>query len=182
MVNMTWLECKLLIEEDLKQIGGGKIWYRLLTNPSFKITFWYRIGRYLMLSNRSKILLNVVKMIHRHHEVKYGIQLSFSNEIGGGLYFAHFSGIVIGCEKIGKDLTIYQGCTIGAVHGKGTPTIGDHVVMYAGSKIVGKVKVGNNVVVGANAVVVKDVPDNAVVVGVPAKVVSLNASKITQYF
>lgn len=54
--------------------------------------------------------------------------------------------------------------------------------MYAGAKIVGNVKIGNNVVVGANAVVVKDVPDNAVVVGVPAKIVSYNASKITKYF
>lgn len=54
--------------------------------------------------------------------------------------------------------------------------------MYAGSKIVGKVHVGNNVVVGANAVVINDVPDNAVMVGIPARVVSLNASKVTQYF
>lgn len=171
----------MLDKRGLKANRGGKIWYRLLTNPSFKIVFWYRIGRYLLLNNK-RIPLLLVKVIHRHHEIKYGIQVSFSNEIGGGLRFAHFSGIVIGCEKIGQNLTIYQGCTIGAVHGKGAPIIGDHVVMYAGSKIVGNVKVGNNVVVGANAVVVKDVPDNAVVVGVPAKVVSLNASKITQYF
>lgn len=177
---MKWKECKILIYRDLKQIGGD-LWYRLLTNPSFKITFWYRIGRYLLL-NKSRFLLPVVALIHRHHEIKYGIQVSFSNHIEGGLCFAHFSGIVIGCEKIGKNLTVYQGCTIGGVHGKGTPTLGDHVVMYAGSKIVGKVTVGNNVVIGANAVVVKDVPDNAVVVGVPAKVVSYKASKITQYF
>lgn len=77
---------------------------------------------------------------------------------------------------------MYQGCTIGAVHGKGAPIVGDNVLMYAGSKIVGKVHVGNNVVVGANAVVINDVPDNAVVVGIPARVVSLNASKVTQYF
>lgn len=132
--------------------------------------------------NNNRILLLPIKFIHRHHEIKYGIQVSFSNDIGGGLCFAHYSAIVIGCERVGRNLTMYQGCTIGAVHGKGAPTIGDNVVMYAGSKIVGKVKVGNNVVIGANAVVVKDVPDNAVVVGVPAKVVSLNASKITQYF
>lgn len=54
--------------------------------------------------------------------------------------------------------------------------------MYAGAKVVGKIKIGNNIVIGANAVVVDDVPDNAVVVGVPGKVVSLNASKITKYF
>ena len=54
--------------------------------------------------------------------------------------------------------------------------------MYAGAKVVGKIKIGNNIVIGANAVVVDDVPDNAVVVGVPGKVVSLNASKITKHF
>lgn len=177
---MDWKECKNLIYRDLKQIGGN-LWYRLLTNPSFKITFWYRIGRYLLLNNH-RFLLAFVKLIHRHHETKYGIQVSFSNDIGGGLCFAHFSCIVIDCEKIGKNLTIYQGCTIGAVHGKGEPTIGDNVVMYAGAKVVGKIKIGNNIVIGANAVVLEDVPDNAVVVGVPGKVVSLNASKITQYF
>lgn len=96
--------------------------------------------------------------------------------------FSHFSGIVIGCTCIGDNLTIFQGCTIGAVLGKGAPILGKNVVMYAGAKIVGNVKIGNNVVVGANAVVVKDVPDNAVVVGVPAKIVSYNASKITKYF
>ncbi|WP_278812302.1 serine O-acetyltransferase [Leyella stercorea] len=79
-------------------------------------------------------------------------------------------------------MTIYQGCTIGGIHGKGAPVLGDGVVMYAGAKVVGKIKIGNNVVIGANAVVVEDIPDNAVVVGVPGKVVSLNASKITKYF
>ena len=89
---------------------------------------------------------------------------------------------MIGCKKIGDNLSVFQGCTIGAVVGKGVPVLGNDVMMYAGAKIVGDVKIGNNVVVGANAVVVKDVPDNAVVVGVPAKIVSYNASKITKYF
>ena len=178
---MDWKECKNLIYRDLKQIGGGNLWYRLLINSSFKITFWYRIGRYLLLNNH-RFLLAFVKLIHRHHEIKYGIQVSFSNDIGGGLCFSHFSGIVIGCKKIGDNLSVFQGCTIGAVVGKGVPVLGNDVVMYAGAKIVGDVKIGNNVVVGANAVVVKDVPDNAVVVGVPAKIVSYNASKITKYF
>ena len=128
-----------------------------------------------MLLNNHRFLLAFVKLIHRHHEVKYGIQVSFSNDIGGGLCFGHFSCIVIGCEKIGKNMTIYQGCTIGGIHGKGAPVLGDGVVMYAGAKVVGKIKIGNNVVIGANAVVVEDIPDNAVVVGVPGKVVSLNA-------
>lgn len=123
-----------------------------------------------------------VSLIYRHYGHKYGIGLPVDLQVGEGLRFAHFSCIFIGAEKVGKNLTMYQGCTIGAVHGKGAPIVGDDVLMYAGSKIVGKVHVGNNVVVGANAVVINDVPDNAVVVGIPARVVSLNASKVTQYF
>ena len=153
---------------------------RLLATPSFQVTFWYRLAH--CLKSRRSWMYYPIALIHRHYGHKYGIGLSADLEVGGGLRFAHFSCIFIGAKKIGKNLTIYQGCTIGAVHGKGAPSIGDNVLMYAGSKIVGKVRGGNNVVVGANAVVVNDVPDNAVVVGVPARVVSLNASNITQYF
>lgn len=118
----------------------------------------------------------------RHYQHKYGVGISAEVEIGAGLQIAHYSCIFINAHKVGRNLTIYQGCTIGSVPGKGIPTIGNNVVMYAGSKIVGNITIGNNVVVGANAVVVKDVPDNAVVVGIPAKVVNYNASAITQYF
>ena len=66
--------------------------------------------------------------------------------------------------------------------GKGHPVIGDNVVAYAGAKIIGNVHVGNNVVIGANAVVTKDVPDNAVVVGVPAKVINYNGASISEQY
>lgn len=121
-------------------------------------------------------------MVSRHYQHKYGVGISAEVEIGAGSRIAHYSCIFIAAQKIGCNLTIYQGCTIGSVHGKGVPTVGNNVVMYAGSKIVGNITIGNNVVVGANAIVVKDVPDNAVVVGIPARVVSYNASAITQYF
>lgn len=75
-----------------------------------------------------------------------------------------------------------QNVTIGSTRGKGVPVIGNNVMLCAGSKIVGNVKVGNNVVVGANAVVVKDVPDNSVVVGVPAKIINSDSSKILKYY
>ena len=178
-MKQSFKECCKLIKSDLDVIGGG-LFFRLITNPSFQVTFWYRLGRYFFL--KKSIFRYAVQLVSRHYCYKYGISLPLTQKIDEGLRFAHYSCIIIGAERIGKNLTIYQGCTIGAVHGKGAPTIGDNVVMYAGAKVVGNVQVGNNVVIGANAVVIKDVPDNAVVVGVPAKIVSYDASKITQYF
>lgn len=74
------------------------------------------------------------------------------------------------CKKIGKNFHVYQQVTIG-FNGNEAPIIGDNVRVYCGAKIIGGIHVGNNVVVGANAVVCKDVPDNVVVGGVPAKVI-----------
>jgi serine O-acetyltransferase len=79
--------------------------------------------------------------------------------------------------KIGKNFTIYQGVTVGRVHsGKkaGVPTVGDNVTAFAGSKILGNIKIGDNVIIGANAVVLSDVPDNVTVGGIPAKIISQN--------
>ena len=91
-------------------------------------------------------------------------------EVGEGLFLQHgFSTIVD--ATIGKDCWINQQVTIGYKDDGGIPTIGDNVHICAGAKVLGNIKVGNNVVIGANAVVVKDVPDNCVVGGVPAKII-----------
>jgi serine O-acetyltransferase len=114
-----------------------------------------------------------------------GIQLPFGTSIGPGLMFGHFSGIVINpSARIGSNVNILQGVTIGSTRGPkgGFPTIGNNVILFSGSKIIGKVTIGNNVVVGAGAVVIKDVPDNAVVGGVPAKILSYNAQEILPYY
>lgn len=74
------------------------------------------------------------------------------------------------CKKNGKNCKIFQQVTIG-YNGDEQPIIGDNVVVCCGAKIIGGVKVGNNVIIGANAVVCKDIPDNVVVAGVPAKII-----------
>ena len=75
-----------------------------------------------------------------------------------------------------------HGTTIGSVRGKGSPLIGNNIVISAGAKIIGNVKIGNNVMIGANAVVTKDIPDNAVVVGNPAKIVNFNGIEHTSFY
>lgn len=99
------------------------------------------------------------------------LDISSTAEIGGGLIVQHGYGTIIAPRKIGKNCWVNQGVTIGYTNDDDCPTVGDNVTVYSGAKILGNVHVGNNVVVGANAVVVKDVEDNCVVGGVPAKVI-----------
>lgn len=99
------------------------------------------------------------------------LDISSTAEIGGGLIVQHGYATIIAPRKIGKKCWVNQGVTIGYTNDDDCPTLGDNVTVYAGAKILGDVHVGNNVVVAANAVVVKDVEDNCVVGGVPAKVI-----------
>lgn len=91
-------------------------------------------------------------------------------EIGGGLYIQHGFATMIAAKSIGRNCWINQQVTIG-YNGQGeAPMIGDNVMITCGAKVLGPIHVGNHVTVGANAVVIRDVPDNCVVGGVPAKV------------
>ncbi|EHG98432.1 serine O-acetyltransferase [Paraprevotella clara] len=91
-------------------------------------------------------------------------------DIEGGLIIQHGFSTIINAKKIGKNCHIYQQVTIG-FNGTESPIIGDNVRICCGAKVIGGIHVGNNVVIGANAVVCKDIPDNVVVAGVPAKII-----------
>lgn len=95
-----------------------------------------------------------------------------TNSIGGGLYLEHGFSTIITAKSIGKNCWINQQVTIGFKNSK-SPIIGDNVRISCGAKILGGIKIGNNAIIGANAVVIKDVPDNAIVGGVPAKVIGM---------
>lgn len=100
------------------------------------------------------------------------LDISPSAEIGGGLIVQHGYATIIDPRKMGRNCWVNQCVTIGYTNNEDCPTIGDNVTIYAGAKILGDVHVGSNVIVAANAVVVKDVPDNCVVGGVPAKIIN----------
>lgn len=104
-----------------------------------------------------------------------GIEIHPGAKIGPGLFIDHGMGVVIGeTTEIGEDVTLYQGVTLGGTSlakGKRHPTVGDGVVVGAGAKVLGAIEIGRGSRVGANAVVVKPVPDDAVVVGVPGEIV-----------
>ena len=112
--------------------------------------------------------------IRDYFAVRYGVEIGVSSKIGEPVDFPHPRNIVIGeGVQIGNSCIIYHDVTIGQKNGL-YPNIGDNVTIFAGSKIIGGISIGNNVVVGANSVVIKDVPNNCVVAGNPARVIGYN--------
>ena len=108
--------------------------------------------------------------IYRRLSYKLGFQIP-PHTIGGGLKIYHWGTIIINGEaRIGNNCTLFPGVTVGKTE-KGVPVIGNNCYLGLGCKILGKVKIGDNVMVLPNAVVTKDVPDNCIVAGVPAKII-----------
>jgi serine O-acetyltransferase len=120
-------------------------------------------------------------MYLRHLSRKLGITIDPSTSIGPGLYIAHYPGTIINSMSVlGKNSTLSPGIVLGlAPRGKcpGSPVFGDNVYVAPGAKVFGGIHIGNNVAIGANCVVTHDVPDNAVVVGIPEKILSYDGSK-----
>src|SRR5256884_9434319 len=104
-----------------------------------------------------------------------GVEIHPAAKIGRGFFIDHGTGVVIGeTAEIGDYVTLFQGVTLGGTgkeRGKRHPTLGSHVVVGAGAKILGGIKIGDNVKIGANSVVLKSVPPNSTVIGVPARII-----------
>lgn len=115
------------------------------------------------------------RILSKYLQKKYSVYLSARAEGGKNLSLGHYVGTVIGGVKIGENCTIYHNVTIGQNHGK-SPVIGNGVTIYAGAKVIGDIAIGDNAIIGANSVVINDVPENSVVAGVPAKVIRIRSS------
>lgn len=126
--------------------------------------------------------LFLARLISQRAARKTGIEIHPAAKIGKRLVIDHGTGIVIGeTAEIGDDVLIYQGVTLGGTGkdvGKRHPTIGNNVMISAGAKVLGPIKVGDNSRIAAGAVVLKEVPPDSTVVGVPARVVKQNGKKI----
>lgn len=111
-----------------------------------------------------------------------GIEIHPGAQIGNGLFIDHGMGVVIGeTTIIGDNVTLYQGVTLGGTgkeRGKRHPTLGSNIVVGAGAKILGNITIGDNAYIGANAVVIKDVPPNSTIVGVPGRITKQDGKKI----
>ena len=183
---MKFKEYKYLVLSDLYRIKGciNTVAFvrEILFGESFKHIFWMRTCRFTKNSALLKYsVYPLARILLNHFTYKYGISIHFNTKIGSGFYIGHFGGIVINDESIiGKNCNISHGVTLGQANRgqyKGSPILGDHVYIGPGAKIVGAVKIGNNVAIGANCVVTKDIPDNSVVVGISGKVISQNGTK-----
>ncbi len=124
----------------------------------------------------------IARMISQRNVKRTGIEIHPGAQIGRRFFIDHGTGIVIGeTTIIGDDVTIYQGVTLGGTGkdtGKRHPTIGNNVLIGAGSKVLGPVTVGSNTNIAAGAVVLDKIPDNSTAVGVPARVVRRNGKKV----
>lgn len=110
-----------------------------------------------------------------NNSIKLGLTIP-PNVFGPGLRISHYGNVVVSAKAIvGKNCLIHSGVNIGDLRG-GVPKIGDYVYIGPGAKLFGDITIGNNVAIGANAVVNKDIPDNVTVAGVPAKIISRNNS------
>ena len=141
----------------------------IILQQGFYAVMNYRMCRWLV---QKKIpLLHI--FIQKCSETFTGISIPPTAEIGKGLLIEHFGGIVVNSgAKIGEFCTISHGVTVGSkVPGGGSPTIGNNVYLCAGAKVLGEISVGDNSIIGANCVLMKSVPANSVVVGIPGRVV-----------
>ena len=182
---MTWHECKALILSDLYRNSGGRnlrtFLFHLFVGESFPYLFWFRTSRYLEHQPLLKYTLYpFARVMLRRQKYRLGIDIPYNTKIGAGLFIGHFSGIFVNRETIiGNNCNISQCVTIGSASRwkmKGFPVIGDNVYIGPSAKIIGAVKIGNHVAIGANCVVTKDLPDYAVVVGIPARIISYAGS------
>ena len=178
-------EYYLLLRSDLYRYAGksgfSSFVYNIIFEPGFKYSFWMRTCAYLKLHPVFQFLLfPFAWLILRHYEYKFGISISYRTQIGSGLCIGHFGGIIVNQHAvIGKNCNISHQVTLGVANRgvrKGYPVIGDNVYIGPGVKVIGNIRIGNKVAIGANCVVTKDVPDNGVVVGIPGKVISFEGS------
>jgi serine O-acetyltransferase len=143
----------------------------LLCYPGLHAVWSHRVAHWLW-RHGLKLLARAISQVARDLT---GIEIHPGARVGPGFFIDHGMGVVIGeTAEIGADVTLYHGVTLGGTSlkkGKRHPTLGDRVVVGAGAKVLGAVTIGRDSRIGANAVVVKPVPPNAVVVGVPGEVI-----------
>lgn len=154
---------KDLIKKDMLAFSGNTNLYEcLIKYRNFRNIFYYRL--------ENRLLKQICKCI-----LKENNSIEIYGEIGGGLVLYHKMGCTINAKKIGESVKIMQGVTIGK--GKITelgdrPVIGDNTWLCTNSVVIGGISIGNNCVIGAGAVVVSDIPDDSIAVGVPARIIS----------
>lgn len=154
-------------------------WFEVvLTYAGFHAVVAYRISHWL----KAHHVPFFPRFISQTARILTGIEIHPSAKIGTGFFIDHGMGVVIGeTSEIGDYVTLFQGVTLGGTgkeRGKRHPTLGNHVVVGAGAKILGGITIGDNVKIGANSVVLKNVAANSTVIGVPARVIKTQGERL----
>ncbi len=160
----------------------------ILTYPGVKAVFFHQIAHFFCVAKFDL----VARIISQFSRFLTGIEIHPKAKIGKNLFIDHGMGVVIGeTSEIGDNVTIYHMVTLGGIspsidsndqrNVKRHPTLKDNVVVGSGAQILGPVIIGKNAKIGANAVVTKDVPENAVMVGIPAKNVGTATEEFKPY-
>ena len=160
----------------------------ILTYPGVKAVFFHRIANFFSVAKFDLI----ARIISQFSRFLTGIEIHPKAKIGENLFIDHGMGVVIGeTSEIGNNVTIYHMVTLGGISpsinsdnqrdSKRHPTLMDNVVVGSGAQVLGPVVIGKNAKIGANAVVTKDVPENAVMVGIPAKNVGTATDEFKPY-
>ena len=149
-----------------------------LLYSGFHALLWYRLSHWLSRHH----FFFLARFISQTGRFWTGIEIHPGAQIGRGLLIDHGGGVVIGeTAVVGDDCTIYQGVTLGGTGketGKRHPTLGNHVMVGSGAKVLGPFKVGDNSKIASNAVVLSEIPPDSTAVGVPARVVRRNGQKV----
>ena len=164
-----WEDAKYIASQDPAATGPLQVFFMY---PGYHAVRWHRISHWLHIHK----LRTLARGISQFARFLTGVEIHPGAKIGKCLFIDHGMGIVIGeTAEIGDYCNIYHGVTLGGTgkdKGKRHPTLGNHVLVGGGAKILGPFTVGDNARIGGNAVVLKEVPPNATVVGVPGVIVT----------
>jgi serine O-acetyltransferase len=177
------------IESDLFRLGKGvskKTFFTAYrTNKTFRFIVWFRLARYYNILNKKRgnfLIAILTKIIYKRLSTKYVIDFPLSVNVGYGLKINHGMALVVNSQSaIGHNVMLAHSVTL-ASEKNGVPIIGDKVRISPGVVIVGGIHIGNNVVIGANALVNKNVPDNSVSVGVPNRNIIKEFEEFTERY
>jgi serine O-acetyltransferase len=176
---MTASELCVLLRADLLRLykdditlknTGLRFWLRVF-NPRFVPVLHIRLSNYC----HTKFLLRPFSLMFSSiNIVLFGIEVTPRCKIGPGLLIPHTVGTVIGASEIGSNVTIFQGVTLGATYADLTfdsssrPILSDEIVIGAGAKVLGGIRIGRNTIIAANSLVIESMPDDSIAIGVPA--------------